>query len=195
MAIPQAQIMQLKAFVSVLKAQPAMLHHPELGFLRDYLESLGATLPPKPEAAKAEEGKCPMKEDIPAPPEPEEEEVEEEPMSEESDVDLDMEGVVEADKEDPVSMGDPKKELGEDDFDKFDAKKSEAMGVFSEDPASACCVAYSQKAQKKNSGRFLKFLKMIEIPWLMQDNDLPFSDITELSDYGICYQCKVNENY
>jgi len=132
MSIPQAQIMQLKAFVSVLKAQPAMLHHPELGFLRDYLESLGATLPPKPEAAKAEEGKCPMKEDTPAPPEPEEEEVEEEPMSEESDVDLDMEGVVEADKEDPVSMGDPKKELGEDDFDKFDAKKSEAMGVFSE---------------------------------------------------------------
>ena len=36
-----------------------------------YLESLGATLPPKPEAAKAEEGKCPMKEDTPAPPEPE----------------------------------------------------------------------------------------------------------------------------
>ena len=29
-------------------------------------------------------------------------------------------------------MGDPNKELGEDDFDKFDAKKSEAMGVFSE---------------------------------------------------------------
>merc|ERR1711971_461481 len=129
MSIPQAQIMQLKAFVSVLKAQPAMLHHPELGFLRDYLESLGATLPPKPEAAKAEEGKCPMKEDTPAPPEPEEEEVEEEPMSEESDVDLDMEGVVEADKEDPVSTGDPKKELGEDDFDKFDAKKTEAMEI------------------------------------------------------------------
>ena len=39
---------------------------------------------------------------------------------------------LQADKEDPVSMGDPKKELGEDDFDKFDAKKSEAMGVFSE---------------------------------------------------------------
>ena len=35
------------------------------------MESLGATLPPKPEAAKAEEGKCPMKEDTPAPPEPE----------------------------------------------------------------------------------------------------------------------------
>ena len=42
-----------------------------LSFFYSYLESLGATLPPKPEAAKAEEGKCPMKEDTPAPPEPE----------------------------------------------------------------------------------------------------------------------------
>ena len=36
-----------------------------------YLESLGARIPLKPEAAKEEEGKCPMKEDTPAPPEPE----------------------------------------------------------------------------------------------------------------------------
>ena len=42
-----------------------------LSFFYSYLESLGATLPPKPETAKAEEGKCPMKEDTPAPPEPE----------------------------------------------------------------------------------------------------------------------------
>ena len=47
----------------------------------------------------------------------------------------------------------------------------------------------------KHSGRFLKFLKMIEIPWLMQDNDLPFSDITELSDYGISYQLKAHDCY
>ena len=67
--------------------------------------------------------------------------------------------------------------------------------TFYSDPAAACCVAYSQKAQKKNSGRFLKFLKMIEIPWLMQDNDLPFSDIAELSDYGISYQLKVHDRY
>ena len=39
---------------------------------------------------------------------------------------------LQADKDDPVSMGDPKKELSEEDFDKFDAKRSEAMGVFSE---------------------------------------------------------------
>merc|ERR1711936_701981 len=71
----------------------------------------------------------PAKEDTP---EPAEESEEDEPMSEESDVDLDMEGVVEADQDDPQPMGDPSKELGEEDFDKFDAKRSEAMGVFSE---------------------------------------------------------------
>ena len=60
------------------------------------MESLGATLPPKPEP-KQEKEKTPepAKEDTPAPPEPEEESQEDEPMSEESDVELDMEGVVE----------------------------------------------------------------------------------------------------
>ena len=37
-----------------------------------------------------------------------------------------------ADQGDPQPMGDPNKELSEDDFDKFDAKRSEAMSVFSE---------------------------------------------------------------
>merc|ERR1719278_2380325 len=94
---------------------------------------MGATLPPKPEPKAEEEKKPePAKEKTPAPPEPEEESEEDEPMSEESDVELDMEGVVEADQGDPQPMGDPSKELSEEDFDKFDAKRSEAMGVFSE---------------------------------------------------------------
>ena len=40
---------------------------------------------------------------------------------------------------------------------------------------------------EKNSGRFLKFLKIIKIPWLIQDNDLPFSYITELQAIGNAY--------
>ena len=59
--------------------------------------------------------------------------------------------------------------------------------TFYSDPASACCVAYSQKAQKKNSGRFLKFMKIIENQWLMHDNDLPLSYITELQAVGDAY--------
>ena len=94
------------------------------------MESLGATISPKSEASedapkfesKTEPPKAEPKED----PEPE---VDSDP---ESELELDMTDVVEPDNEDPKPMGDPSKELSEDDQDKFDAKRSEAMGVFSE---------------------------------------------------------------
>ena len=35
MSLPKAQIDQLKAFVSVLKAKPDILHHPDLSFLKE----------------------------------------------------------------------------------------------------------------------------------------------------------------
>ena len=56
-------------------------------------------------------------------------------------------------------------------------------------------LAPKHECTKCPEGRLLKFLKMIEIPWLMQDNDLPFSDITELSDYGISHQVEINDYY
>ena len=65
-------------------------------------------------------------------PKPESKEPEAEPESEESDVELDLTGVVEADKDEPLDMGDPSKELSDADLEKFDEKRSEAMGVFSE---------------------------------------------------------------
>ena len=40
---------------------------------------------------------------------------------------------------------------------------------------------------EKNSGRFLKFMKIIENQWLMHDNDLPLSYITELQAVGDAY--------
>merc|ERR1711953_129300 len=133
MSLPKAQVDQLKAFVAFLKAKPEMLHEPALAFLKEYLESLGATIPPKPEPSPApgepEEAKKEPEEPMKEPEEPMEEP---EPESEESDVELDMSGVVQPDKEEAKSMGDPTKELQEEDFDKFDEKRSEAMGTFSE---------------------------------------------------------------
>lgn len=41
-----AQVTALRAFVSAARADPSSLHKPELAFFRDYLSSLGATLPP-----------------------------------------------------------------------------------------------------------------------------------------------------
>ena len=40
--------------VELLQAQPQLLHTPELVFFHDYLQSLGATLPPKTAATAAE---------------------------------------------------------------------------------------------------------------------------------------------
>lgn len=83
--LPQDKIRDLKLFIDLCRKDPDLVHHPELEFFKNYLESLGAVVPPKqtfenkPEKPK-EESK------------PEPEEVT--PESEESEVELDYEGVI-----------------------------------------------------------------------------------------------------
>ena len=89
-SLPKSAVDQLKGFISLCKSKPEMIHNEELTFFREYLVSMGATLPP-----------VPPKEDKPSKPEPEakappaaEPETEMEVESEESDVELDMDGVI-----------------------------------------------------------------------------------------------------
>merc|ERR1712072_662682 len=67
---------------------------------------------------------------------PKEVPVEDEPIEEsedeESDVELDMNGVIDPDKDAAQPMGDPSKELSDEDRDKFDEKRSEAMAAYSD---------------------------------------------------------------
>merc|ERR1719340_22174 len=92
---------------------------------------MGANLPPAP----AEQEK-PSKPETKAPPSAaaEEPEAEMEVESEESDLELDMEGVIGDPKPiDEQDMGDPdKKELSDEEMDKFDEKRGEAMSAYSE---------------------------------------------------------------
>ena len=46
-ALPKAQVDQLKLFVQMLKSKPDILHDPALDFLRDFIVSMGGTIPPK----------------------------------------------------------------------------------------------------------------------------------------------------
>merc|ERR1711976_420525 len=154
MSLPKAQIDQLKAFVSVLKAKPDILHHPDLSFLKEYLESLGATIPPKPERPPTP----PKEEAKMESPEPESKAPEPEPESEESDVELDMTGVVEPDTDGNLDMGDPNKELSDADLEKFDEKRSEAMGVFSEGEWEKAIGVFTE-AIKLNAGSAMPFVK------------------------------------
>ena len=89
-ALPKAQVDQLKLFVQMMKSKPEILHDPDLDFLRDYIVSLGGTIPPKLEP-KPEPKQEPKVEPTPAEPEQPEPEEEEEP---ESDLELDMTGVI-----------------------------------------------------------------------------------------------------
>ena len=97
--LPKPQVDQLQAFISLLKATPQILHDPALSFFRDYLESMGATLPTPPPKKERQRSKSPEPEEI-TPNKTEEMEVQEdvevdvEEEDPESDVELDMTGVI-----------------------------------------------------------------------------------------------------
>ena len=100
-SLPKSAVDQLKGFISLCKSKPEMIHNEELTFFRDYLVSMGATLPPVPPkedqggccGSKPETG-CGAKTSAAPPPPPQEPEKEMEVESEESDVELDMDGVI-----------------------------------------------------------------------------------------------------
>ena len=52
--LPQSALDQLKGFIMLCRTKPEILHKEELSFFREYLASLGARLPPVPEAAPKE---------------------------------------------------------------------------------------------------------------------------------------------
>jgi len=133
-SLPKAALDQLKGFITLCRANPAVLHNPELAFFTDYLLSLGAVLPPKPKEETKETPESKKGDKVPTPPPAKEEEVEDMELSEESDVELDMEGVMkEPDAESAHEMGDKtKKEMTDEEMEKFDDKRSEAMSAFSE---------------------------------------------------------------
>merc|ERR1719219_1773456 len=80
--------------------------------------------------------------------------------SEESDVELDMEGVVKnPDPEEGHEMGDPeKKEMTDDEMDKFDEKRGEAMSAFSEGEWEAAIALFTE-AIKLNPNSAAMFAK------------------------------------
>jgi suppressor of tumorigenicity protein 13 len=145
-SLPKAAIDQLKGFITLCKAKPEVLHNPDLAFFHDYLNSLGANIPPKPKEERKPMTKEEMASASPsAAPEDDEMEVE----SEESDVDLDMEGVLSNPDEDTAhDMGDAsKKEMSDEEMEKFDEKRSEAMSTFSEGEWEKAIALFSEAIQ------------------------------------------------
>ena len=130
--LPKSAVDQLRGFISLCKANPSIIHNEELAFFKDYLLSMGASLPPEPTSKQSSEKK--PEPAAAAPKEEEQEPTEVEVESEESDVELDMDGVIGDPNPDVVQdMGDPNKgELTDGEQEEFSNKRSEAMGLLSE---------------------------------------------------------------
>lgn len=85
---PEKQLTELRAFVTLIKSQPEILHQPELEFFKSYIESIGGVIP----AVKTtnEPKSCPFS----GKPKESEKMEEEEDELVESDVELDVSGVI-----------------------------------------------------------------------------------------------------
>jgi len=129
-SLPKAALDQLKGFITLCRSKPEVLHNPELTFFSEYLLTMGATLPPKPEEVEKEQ----QKEEPKGAAKEQEPEAAMEVESEESDVELDMEGVIgDTSQDESHEMGDAsKKEMTDQEMESFDEKRSEAMQSFSE---------------------------------------------------------------
>lgn len=117
----------LKQFVNACKKNPAILHQPRFAFYKEYLESLGAKLPPIP--AEEEEVKPEIEEHSAPNPSGGEEE---EPMEDLPELELDMSGVIEGEQDEPLSMGDLNREPSEEELEKANEFRSSATAALSE---------------------------------------------------------------
>lgn len=116
---------KLKFVIDLCKSKPEVLYEPEFTFLRSYIESLGGKIPgirSMPETGAEGNAADNKQAEIPT--------VESDP---ESDLELDMEGCIEPDVGDAAQvMGDGSKQPTEEEIEKADEKRREALLAFSE---------------------------------------------------------------
>uniref|UniRef100_A0A5K3FRD2 TPR_REGION domain-containing protein n=1 Tax=Mesocestoides corti TaxID=53468 RepID=A0A5K3FRD2_MESCO len=134
--LPPQLLKDAERFVSILKSDPELLHRPELKFLKDYLLSLGATIPPpcSSHVPPSAEPKCDAKAD----------ESPDEPESEESELDFDTTDVIEEEPDEPQPMGDDSVEVTEEMADKADEKRAEAQAKFADGDFEAAASLFTE---------------------------------------------------
>ncbi|XP_042372995.1 hsc70-interacting protein-like [Plectropomus leopardus] len=127
-----AKVTELKGFVNMCESSPEILHLPEMGFFRTWLQGMGATIPPPPKKKESCQGGCPCGPPPTSapPPEPEPPVLSE---SEESDIEIDTEGVIEPDADEPQEMGEYENiEVTEEMMDQASEKKMAAIDALGE---------------------------------------------------------------
>ncbi|XP_053995564.1 putative protein FAM10A4 [Hylaeus anthracinus] len=116
---------QLKVFVELCMVNPAILHHPELAFVKSFIEHFGGSVGTAKDDGSSSKAAGSTDKSKAAEPEAE-------PESEESDLELDMEGVIEPDTDAPQKMGNLTLQPTEEEIAESQAKRSEAVSAFAE---------------------------------------------------------------
>ncbi|KAK4843675.1 hypothetical protein QYF36_011359 [Acer negundo] len=131
-----SKLKELKIFIDQCKSNPSVLADTSLSFFRDYLESLGAKLPPAAYAHDDSKSKSYVVEEESDEEMGEDEgkkNVEEEEEDEIIESDVELEGdIVEPDNDPPQKMGDSSVEVTEESRDKSQEAKAKAMEAISE---------------------------------------------------------------
>ena len=151
------QIQLLKHFVKLSQENPDLLHNPNFEFYRTYLESMGATIPPPKQSSAAGGAKAETKSQPKASAEDNAKREFEEQQEEEDEPalplpELDNSGVMEdqtGDEEYP--MGDPEKEVSEEDLEKANEHRDMAAAAFNEGDYQKALELYT-KAIELNPG-------------------------------------------
>ncbi|KAG8235969.1 hypothetical protein J437_LFUL017905 [Ladona fulva] len=153
----EEQLAQLKAFTMWCKTQPQALHHPSLAFFKEYIENLGGRIPQKQEPMPEKNTETKKEEKTGTPTEGVETPAESD--SEESEVELDNEGVIEPDTDEPQPMGgDFNAEVSEENIEKSNEKKVEAISQFSDGNVEEAVKLYTE-AIMLNPGSAILYAK------------------------------------
>ncbi|XP_024128317.1 hsc70-interacting protein [Oryzias melastigma] len=126
------KVAELKAFVNLCETSPEVLHLPELGFFRSWLQNMGAKIPPLAKTEGGCKGGCPCGPSSTASsaPEPEPHVPSE---SEESEIEIDQDGVIEPDTVEPEDIDDLDSiEVTDEMMDQANEKKVEAINALGE---------------------------------------------------------------
>ncbi|KAK4362065.1 hypothetical protein RND71_017306 [Anisodus tanguticus] len=116
MIMDNEKLQDLKHFVELCKTNPSILQNPSLSFFKNFLESLGAQVPPSVKSEKGEEENL--------------DEIDEDII--ESDVELDNSDTVEPDDDPPQQMGDSLSEVTDENRDAAQLAKAKALDAIFE---------------------------------------------------------------
>uniref|UniRef100_A0A8C9RVY4 ST13 Hsp70 interacting protein n=1 Tax=Scleropages formosus TaxID=113540 RepID=A0A8C9RVY4_SCLFO len=160
------KVVELKAFVQLCCDNPSVLHLPELSFFRDWLQGMGATIPPP--AQKEEAPTSPKVQNLIS-------------YNYASPfcflfIEIDMDGVIEPDNDEPQEIGEPEDiEVTEEMMDKANEKKMEAIVALGEGELDKALALFTE-AIKLNPRLAILFAKRASVYIQMQKPNAAIRD-------------------